>query len=152
MVTQHRGRLKEEGRLMENLKGEERLNTWWEAKYRRSQNEVARLRRDMMFLVDGKVKPLKDSEMVNEIYYVFKGDAFSARQVVELANEHRALRISFIVRGVQLTNSYGSIGKKWLNPMVAYTPHSSKKIVEAHVPMGDRTEEQGKGKLYRIVE
>ncbi len=128
----------------------EKTNEWWADKYRRSQNEVVRLRKDMRFLVDGKAKALTDEEMVEEIGYHFNGDAFSARQLVNLANDSRELRISFIVRDVQLTDSYGSIGKKWIRPNLL-KEFAGSNIREAHVPMGDRTQEQGTGNLYRIV-
>jgi len=128
----------------------EKTNEWWSDKYRRSQNEVARLRKDIRFLVDGKAEALTDKEMVEEIGYHFNGDAFSARQLVNLANDSRELRISFIVRDVQLTDSYGSIGKKWIRPNLL-KEFAGSNIREAHVPMGDRTQEQGTGNLYRIV-
>tara|TARA_R100001460_G_scaffold18099_1_gene38457 strand:- start:275 stop:676 length:402 start_codon:yes stop_codon:yes gene_type:complete len=128
----------------------EKTNEWWADKYRRSQNEVVRLRKDMRFLVDGKAKALTDEEMVEEIGHHFNGDAFSARQLVNLANDSRELRISFIVRDVQLTDSYGSIGKKWIRPNLL-KEFAGSNIREAHVPMGDRTQEQGTGNLYRIV-
>jgi len=128
----------------------EKTNDWWADKYRRSQNEVARLRKDIRFLVDGKVEALTDKEMVEEIGHHFGGKAFSARQLVNLANDSRELRISFIVRDVQLTDSYGSIGKKWIRPNLL-KEFAGSNIREAHVPMGDRTQEQGTGNLYRIV-
>ena len=128
----------------------EKTNEWWADKYRRSQNEVQRLRKDMRFLVDGKTQALTDEEMVQEIGYHFNGEAFSARQLVNLANDSRELRISFIVRDVQLTDSYGSIGKKWIRPNLL-KEFAGSNIREAHVPMGDRTQEQGTGNLYRIV-
>lgn len=128
----------------------EKTNEWWADKYRRSQNEVVRLRKDMRFLVDGRVKTLTDEEMIEEIGYHFQQEAFSARQLVQLADDSRALRVSFIVRDVQLTDSYGSIGKKWIRPNLL-KKFAGSNIREAHVPMGDRTQEQGTGNLYRIV-
>lgn len=128
----------------------EKTNEWWADKYRRSQNEVARLRKDIRFLVDGKVEALTDKQMVEKIGYHFNGEAFSARQLVNLASDSRELRISFIVRDVQLTDSYGSIGKKWIRPNLL-KEFAGSNIREAHVPMGDRTQEQGTGNLYRIV-
>lgn len=128
----------------------EKTNEWWAEKYRRAENEVDRLRRDIRLLVDGKAEALTDEEMVEEIGYHFNGEAFSARQLVNLAKDSRELRISFIIRDVQLTDSYGSIGKKWIRPNLLKT-FKSLNIREAHVPMGDRTQEQGTGNLYRIV-
>ena len=128
----------------------EKTNEWWAEKYRRAENEVDRLRRDIRLLVDGKAEALTDEEMVDEIGYHFNGEAFSARQLVNLAKDSRELRISFIVRDVQLTDSYGSIGKKWIRPNLL-KEFAGSNIREAHVPLGDRTQEQGKGNLYRIV-
>ena len=129
----------------------EKTNQWWSEQYRRSQNEVARLRRDIRFLIDGKARALTDEEMIKKIGYHFNGEAFSARQLVNLANDSRDLRISFIVRDVQLTDSYGSIGKKWIRPNLLKQFKGSN-IREAHLSKGDRTEEQGTGNLYKVVE
>jgi len=128
----------------------EKTNEWWAERYRRVENEVDRLRRDIRLLVDGKAEALTDEEMVEEVGYHFNGEAFSARQLVNLAKDSRELRISFIIRDVQLTDSYGSIGIKWIRPNLLKTFKGSN-IREAHVPMGDRTKEQGTGNLYRIV-
>tara|TARA_R100000734_G_C3311968_1_gene102902 strand:- start:1119 stop:1520 length:402 start_codon:yes stop_codon:yes gene_type:complete len=128
----------------------EKTNEWWADKYRRAENEVDRLRRDIRLLVDGKAEALTDEEMLEEIGYHFNGEAFSARQLVNLAKGSRELRISFIVRDVQLTDSYGSIGKKWIRPNLLRS-HQGYNIREAHVPLGDRSEEQGKGKLYKVM-
>ena len=133
----------------------EERESWWTERYRRSRNENARLRKDILFLSEnvklGTGELLNNEQIIQEIRKSFKSEAFSARQLVEFAVTKRPIRISLLLQGITLNENYSSIGKKFLKPE-SLARYKKFNIREAHVPHGDRTEEQGTGNLYKVVE